>query len=249
MCYGGVTAPIAVSFVNSAVVEYLYWFLMPWVHEVCWWGHSKIHKNDTSKALQCTRHVVLLGYATIKLAKLKIVNDIVTRITGKWGKLWRILSDAFKCTEARLSYVCNNISTPLAPLLCIKLRRDLRSDFQHQWLYSALDFASSIKIDKDTKATKKQTKTKRPELHHAQQIVSARLAPGAEIVMVVTCTFFRFVSFREPHRYSNLLRTQESPSIVNLIGPDTSHVIRGNLFRTSTFIESLKETNKIETKQ
>ena len=48
---------------------------------------------------------------------------------------------------------------------------------------------SSTKIDKDTKATKKQTETKRPELHHAQQIVSARLAPGAEIVMVVTCTF------------------------------------------------------------
>ena len=54
---------------------------------------------------------------------------------------------------------------------------------------------------------------------------------------------------REPHSYSNLLRTQESPSIVNLIGPDTSHIIQGNLFRMSTFIESLKLTNKIETKQ
>ena len=39
-------------------------------------------KNDTSKALQCTHQIVLLGYATIKLAKLKIVNDTVTSITG-----------------------------------------------------------------------------------------------------------------------------------------------------------------------
>ena len=109
--------------------------------------------------------------------------------------------------------------------------------------------ASSTKIDKDTKAKEKQAETKQPELHHAQLIVSERLALDAKIVMVVTCTFFRFVSFREPHRYSNLLRTQESPSIVNLTRPDTSHIIHGNLFRTSTFVESLKETNKIETKQ
>ena len=34
-----------------------------------------------------------------------------------------------------------------------------------------------------------------------------------------------------------------------MIGPDTSLVIQGNLFRTSTFVESLKETNIIETKQ
>jgi len=40
-------------------------------------------KNDTSKALQCTHKIVLLGYATIKLAKLKIVNDTVTSITGR----------------------------------------------------------------------------------------------------------------------------------------------------------------------
>ena len=141
MCYGGVTAPVAISSINLAVVQYLYWFLMSWVHGVCWWGHSKIHKNNTSKALQCTRHIVLLGYATIKLAKFKIVNDIVTSITGRRGILWRILSDVFKCTEIELSYVCNNISTLMAPLLCIRLRRDLRSDFlmcattfQHQWL-------------------------------------------------------------------------------------------------------------------
>ena len=44
-------------------------------------------QNDTSKALQCTCHIVLLGYATIKLAKLKIINDTVTRITGRRGKL------------------------------------------------------------------------------------------------------------------------------------------------------------------
>ena len=42
----------------------------------------------------------------IKLVKLKIVNDTVTSITGKRGKLWRIMSDAFKCIEARLSYAC-----------------------------------------------------------------------------------------------------------------------------------------------
>ena len=40
--------------------------------------------------------------------------------------------------------------------------------------------------------------------------------------------------------------TQESPSIINMIGLDTSHVIQGNLFRTSTFVESLKETNKLK---
>ena len=56
-------------------------------------------KNDTSKALQCTHQIVLLGYATIKLAKLKIVNNTVTSITGRRGKLQRILSNAFKCTE------------------------------------------------------------------------------------------------------------------------------------------------------
>ena len=116
--YGGLRAPVAISSGNSAVVEYLYWFVMSWVYGVCWWGHSKVHKNDTSKALQCTRHIVLLGYATIKLAKLKIINDTVTSITGRRGKLRRILSDAFKCIEVRLSYVCNNISTPMAPLLC-----------------------------------------------------------------------------------------------------------------------------------
>ena len=86
-------------------------------------------KNDTSKALQCTHKIVLLGYATIKLAKLKIVNDTVTSITGRRGKPQRILLDAFKCTEVGLSYVCNNISTPMAALLCIRLRQDLRSDF------------------------------------------------------------------------------------------------------------------------
>ena len=125
MCYGGVTAPVAVLSVNSAIVEYLYWFLMSWVHGVCWWGHSKIHKNDTSKALQCTRHIVLLGYATIKLAKLKIINDTVISIIGRREKLRRILSNAFKCIEVRLSYVCNNISTPMATQLCIRLRQDL----------------------------------------------------------------------------------------------------------------------------
>ena len=79
-------------------------------------------KNDTSKALQCTHQIVPLGYGTIKLAKLKIINDTVTSITGRQGKLQRILSDVFKCTEVGLFYVCNNISIPMAPLLCIRLR-------------------------------------------------------------------------------------------------------------------------------
>ena len=74
-------------------------------------GTPKYTKNDTLKALQCTHHIVLLGYATIKLAKLKIVNGTVTSITGRQGKLWRILLDAFKCIEVGLSYVCNYIST------------------------------------------------------------------------------------------------------------------------------------------
>ena len=48
---------------STVVVEYLYWFLMLWLHGECWWGHSKIHKNDTSKALQCTHHCTTrLGY-------------------------------------------------------------------------------------------------------------------------------------------------------------------------------------------
>jgi hypothetical protein len=126
----------------------------------------------------------------------------------------------FKCIEVGLSYVCNNILTPMAPLLYTTLRRDL------------LLAARFLQVQ--------QRLTKTPRLHHAQQIISVRLTLGAKIVMVVTCTFFRFVSFREPHRYSNLLRTQESPNIVNLTGPDTSHVIHGNLFRMSTFIESQK---------
>ena len=74
--------------------------------------------EGTSKALQCTHQIVLLGYATIKLAKLKIINDTITSIMGRQGKLWRILSDMFECREVRLSYVCNNISTTMAPLLC-----------------------------------------------------------------------------------------------------------------------------------
>jgi hypothetical protein len=53
----------------------------------------------------------------------------------------------------------------------------------------------------------------------------------------------------EPYSYSNFTAHQESPSIVNLTGPDTSHVMQEKLFRTSTFVESIKETNKIETKQ
>ena len=37
---------------------------------------------------------------------------------------------------------------------------------------------------------------------------------------------------------------QESLSIINLTGLDTSHVIQGNLFRTNTFIEFLKNQIK-----
>ena len=141
---------------------------------------QKWHFKSTTMHL----HIVLLGNATIKLGKLKIVNDTVTSITGK---LRKILSDAFKCTEIGLSYVCNNISTPMAPLLCIRLRWDLRSDFftcaitfQHQWLlYSALHWGKtcsslqgSCKFNKDWQRhqgnKKKQIETKWPELHHAQ---------------------------------------------------------------------------------
>ena len=39
---------------------------------------------------------------------------------------------------------------------------------------------------------------------------------------------------------------QQSLSIVNLIGPDTSHVIQGNLFHTNTFIEFLKKQIKLK---
>ena len=66
-----------------------------------------------------------MGYADEGTPKLKIVNDTVTSITGRQEKLQRILSDAFKCTEVEFSYVCNNISTPMVPLLCIRLRQDL----------------------------------------------------------------------------------------------------------------------------
>jgi hypothetical protein len=61
----------------------------------------------------------------IKLVKLKIVNNIVTSVIGKRGKTMEVLSDAFKCTEVGLSYVRNNISTLVAPMLSIRLRRDL----------------------------------------------------------------------------------------------------------------------------
>jgi hypothetical protein len=70
----------------------------------------------------------------------------------------------------------------MAPLLCIRLRQDLQSDFltcartfQHQWLLcSALDWilaprykvlASSTKIDKDIKATKTRFGFNRDQRH------------------------------------------------------------------------------------
>ena len=109
-------------------------------------------KNGTSKALQCTHQIVLLGYATIKSAKLKIINDIVTSITGRRGKLWRILSDMFKCTEVRLYYVCNNISTPMATQLCIRLRPDL--------LLAARFLQVQQRLTKTPRQPKKQTETK-----------------------------------------------------------------------------------------
>jgi hypothetical protein len=87
-------------------------------------GTPKIHKNDTSKALRCTRHIVLLGYATIKLVKLKIIDDTITSIKGRQEKLWGILSDVFKCIEVGCSYMCNNISTLMAPLLYISTTID-----------------------------------------------------------------------------------------------------------------------------
>jgi hypothetical protein len=159
MCYSGVTTLVAISSINLAIVEYLYWFLMSWVHGVCWWGHSKIHKNDTSKAPQCTHHIVLQGYATIKLAKLKIVNETVTSIIEKRGKLWSILLDVFKCIEVKLSYMCNNISTPMAHLLCIRLRRSL--------LLTARFLEVQQRLTK-TPRQQKTNKNKWPKLHDAQ---------------------------------------------------------------------------------
>jgi hypothetical protein len=36
-----------------------------------------------------------------------------------------VLLEMTNCTEVGLSYVCNNISTPMATQLCIRLRQDL----------------------------------------------------------------------------------------------------------------------------
>ena len=97
------------------------------------------------------------------------------------------MSDTFKCIEVELSYMCNNISTPMAPLLYIRLRWDLRSDFLtcaitfwHQWvLCSVLDWGEtcsslqgSCKFNKDWQrhqGNKRQIEIQWPELHHAQQ--------------------------------------------------------------------------------
>ena len=49
--------------------------------------YTKMTLQKHYNAPQCTHHIVLLGYATIKLAKLKIINDTVTSITGRRGKL------------------------------------------------------------------------------------------------------------------------------------------------------------------
>ena len=76
-------------------------------------------------------------------------------------KLWRILLDTTKCTEVRLSYVCNNISTLVATQLCNRLRQDL--------LLAARFFHVQQRLIKTPKATIKQIETKWPELHHAQQ--------------------------------------------------------------------------------
>jgi len=42
------------------------------------------------------------------------------------------------------------------------------------------------------------------------------------------------------------VNAQESSSIVNLTGPDTSHIIQGNLFHMNTFIEFLKKQIKLK---
>ena len=41
--------------------------------------YTKMHLKSTTMH----HHIVLLGYATIKLAKLKIINDIETSIIGR----------------------------------------------------------------------------------------------------------------------------------------------------------------------
>ena len=46
-------------------------------------GTPKYTKMTLQKHYNAPCHIVLLGYATIKLAKLKIVNDTVTSIIEK----------------------------------------------------------------------------------------------------------------------------------------------------------------------
>ena len=144
----------------------------------------------------------------------------------------------FKCIEVGLSYMCNNISTPMAPLLYITLRQDL------------LLAARFLQVQQRLTKTPRQQKTNRNQTTWA--------TPRSTDCKCETCSWcwncngcpmylFHICFLREPHRYSNLLRMQESPSIVNWIRLDISHVIHENLFHTSTFVESLKETNKIET--
>ena len=51
----------------------------------------------------------------------------------------------------------------------------------------------------------------------------------------------------EPHSYSNFTAQARKSKHHKSDRADTSHVILGNMFCTNTFVESLKETNKIET--
>ena len=74
----------------------------------------------------------------IKLVKLKIINDTITSITGKREKLRRIMSNAFKCTEAQLSYVCRGACS------YEKKIRSAPADFEQQDTY-IVDVVAKLK--------------------------------------------------------------------------------------------------------
>ena len=74
----------------------------------------------------------------IKLVKLKIGSNTVTIIIGKRGKLQRILSDAFKCIEAQLSYVCRGACS------YEKKIRSAPADFEQQDTY-IVDVVAKLK--------------------------------------------------------------------------------------------------------
>ena len=76
-------------------------------------GVNKVPFDVMSRCIWCI-------FLMLRVGSFLRVRRVQTR-----KKLWRILLDVTKCTEVGLSYVCNNISTPMATQLCIRLRWDL----------------------------------------------------------------------------------------------------------------------------